>query len=277
MVRTWLVTGCSSGLGLAIAETVLERGDRLTATARNLPALEHLRDQYRDRIHLFELDVRAAITCQTAVDETIRVFGNVDVLVNNAGYARAAPFEQTTANDFNDEIDANFFGVVNMTRAALPFMRKRGSGTVLNISSSAGRVAAAGTVAYCAAKFAVSGFSEALAKEVGPLGIKVVSIEPGSLRTNWTSSALANPPDLLPEYERVIGPNLRFGRNIVGQEPGDPQKCAKIIYDLTLNNELPQHLVLGSDAVERIDAGERARALDAAKWLAVSQSVGFDD
>lgn len=277
MGRTWLVTGCSSGLGRAIAETVLARGDRLMATARSLSTLEDLRSRYGENVRLFELDVTAAKICQAAVDEAVRGFGGIDVLVNNAGFARAAPFEQTTAEDFNDEIDANFFGVVNMCRATLPLMRKQGSGTILNISSSAGRVAAAGTVAYCAAKFAVSGFSEALAKEVGPLGVRVVSIEPGSLRTKWTASALANPPELMPEYEKVIGPNLRFGREIVGQEPGDPEKCAKAIYDLALGSELPHHLVLGSDAVKRIEAGERARALDAVKWLAVSESIGFTD
>jgi len=275
MVKTWLVTGCSSGLGRAIAETVLARGDRLMATARNLKGLEDLDRQYGDSVRLFELDVTVETLCQTAVRETVRAFGGIDVLVNNAGFGRVAPFEQTTADEFNDEIDVNFYGVVNMVRAALPIMRASRSGTILNICSSAGRVAAAGTVAYCAAKFAVSGFSEALAQEVGPLGVRVVSIEPGSLRTNWTATALANPPELLPEYEAIIGPNLEFSKMIVGQEPGDPLKCAAVICDLPLSRELPQHLLLGSDAVKRVDGGDRSRALDAAKWLAVSESIGF--
>ena len=147
MARTWLVTGCSSGLGQAIAEAVLERGDQLTATARNLSELEGLRARYGNKIHLFRLDVRNAETCQEAVDETVQIFGGIDVLVNNAGFARVSPFEQTTAADFNEEIETNFFGVVNMTRSTVPIMRKSRSGIILNISSSAGRVAAAGTVA----------------------------------------------------------------------------------------------------------------------------------
>lgn len=275
MIRTWLVTGCSSGLGRAMAEVVLARGDRLVATARNLSRIEDLKERYGHDVSLFELDVTAAKACQAAIDHARLTFGGLDVLVNNAGYANVAPFEQISADDFSDEIDANFFGVVNTTRAALPIMRKQRSGTIINISSTAGRVAAAGTVAYCAAKFAVSGFSEALAHEVGPLGIRVVSVEPGSVRTNWTATALGNTLDLLPDYEKILGPNIEFGKTIVGHEPGDPQKCAQAIFELSLKSELPHHLLLGRDAVKRVDEAERLRALDAAKWLVVSESTSF--
>lgn len=277
MNKTWMITGCTSGLGRALAELVLAKGDRLVATSRDISRLQQLKEQYGDRVELYELDVTSPEACQGAIDHVISTFGGLDILVNNSGYARVGPFEQTAADDFRTEIDVNFFGVVNTTRAALPLLRKQRSGHVINISSSAGRIAAAGTVAYCAAKFAVSGFSEALAKEVGPLGIKVISIEPGSLRTNWTSAALATTPALESDYEPILGPNVQFGKTIVGREPGDPQKCAAVIFDLSRTDELPHHLILGSDAMKRIDAGERARSIDAEKWRPVSESVDFRD
>lgn len=277
MQKTWLVTGCASGLGRALAELVLARGDRLVATSRDISRLQELKERFGDRVELYELDVRSPAACQAAIEQAVTVFGGLDVLVNNTGYARVGPFEQTANDDFIAEIDTNFFGVVNTTRAALPLLRKQRSGYVINISSSAGRIAAAGTVAYCSAKFAVSGFSEALAKEVGAFGVKVISIEPGSLRTNWTSAALATTPPLQPDYEPVLGPNIQLGKTIVGREPGDPKKCAEIIFDLSRTDDLPHHLVLGSDAVKRIEAGERERSLDAEKWRAISESTDFHD
>ncbi len=277
MMKTWLVTGCGGGLGRALAELVLERGDRLMATSRDVSKLQELKTRFGDQIEVFQLDVSSAKWCQAAIDQTVEVFGALDVLVNNSGYANVGPFEQISPDDFKDEIETNFFGVVNTTRAALPLMRSQRSGHIINISSSAGRVAAAGTVAYCAAKFAVSGFSEALAKEVGALGIKVVSLEPGSLRTNWTLAALATTPTLEPDYQVILGPNVEFGKTIVGREPGDPKKCASVIFDLSRRASLPHHLILGSDAVNRIEAGESARSLDADKWRIVSESIDFRD
>ncbi|WP_105423558.1 SDR family NAD(P)-dependent oxidoreductase [Neorhizobium sp. T25_27] len=277
MKKTWMVTGCAGGLGRALAELVLARGDRVLATSRDISRLQELKQRFGDRVELFELDVTSPAACQAAIEKAVTVFGRLDVLVNNTGYARVGPFEQAAANDFNAEIDTNFFGVVNTTRAALPLLRKQRSGYVINISSSAGRIAAAGTVAYCAAKFAVSGFSEALAKEVGAFGVKVISIEPGSLRTNWTSAALATTPHLEPDYEPVLGANVQFGKTIVGREPGDPRKCAAVIFDLSRKDELPHHLILGSDAVKRIEAGDRDRSIDAEKWRVVSESTDFQD
>lgn len=277
MTKTWLITGCGSGLGRALAELVLTRGDRLVAASRDVSRLRDIKDRFGPSVEPYELDVRSPAACQGVVDRAIEQFGRLDVLVNNTGYARVGPFEQSSTADFTAEIDTNFFGVVNTTRAALPLFRKQRSGHVINISSSAGRIAAAGTVAYCAAKFAVSGFSEALAKEVGPLGVKVVSIEPGSLRTNWTSAALATSPDLDPDYEPILGPNLQFGNTIVGREPGDPERCASVIYDLPGMDDLPYHLILGSDAIKRIEAGERERSLAAEKWKSISESTDFQN
>ncbi|WP_457584841.1 SDR family NAD(P)-dependent oxidoreductase [Ensifer canadensis] len=277
MAKTWLITGCASGLGRALAELVLARGDRLMATSRDISRLRDLKEQFGDRVELYELDVTSPVASQGAIEQAVKVFGRLDVLVNNTGYANVGPFEQTAADDFRTEIETNFFGVVNTTRAALPVLRKQRSGYIINISSSAGRIAAAGTVAYCAAKFAVSGFSEALAKEVGAFGVKVISIEPGSLRTNWTSAALATTPTLEPDYEPVLGPNVQFGRTIVGREPGDPKKCAAVIFDLSRMDELPHHLILGTDAFKRIETGERERSTQAEKWRVVSESTDFHD
>ena len=222
MPKTWLITGSASGIGHSTAELVLTRGDNLIATARNVDRLLDLARRYGKQVVLTELDVTDMSASRGAVAAAMERFGRLDVLLNNAGYAHLSPFEQVSEDDFKTEIDTNFYGVVNLTRAALPVMRKQKSGHIINISSSSARFGSAGSTAYAAAKWAVSGFTASLAKEVKPFGVTAVAIEPGSIRTNWTRVARGHVPPLLPEYEPTIGAIMKMTEGYAGTEPGDP-------------------------------------------------------
>ena len=199
MSKVWLITGAANGIGRATAELVLEKGDRLVATARRVDRLGDLVERYGSSVALAELDVTDSAAASRAVAKALERFGRLDVLINNAGYAHLAPFEQTPEVDFRNEVETNFFGVVNLTRAVLPVMRRQRAGHILNISSSSGRFGGPGSTAYSAAKWAVSGFTESLAMEVARSGVKGVSVDPGSFRTTWTRVARGNVPTLLEE------------------------------------------------------------------------------
>jgi NAD(P)-dependent dehydrogenase (short-subunit alcohol dehydrogenase family) len=185
MSKVWFVTGSASGLGRDIAEAVLASGDRLVATARNPRRLDELVEKYGDQIRSAPLDVADEDAARAAVQVAIEVFGRLDVVVNNAGYGDIAPFEQLSSERFKALIDTNFYGVVNVTRAVLPLMRKQRSGCILQISSVGGRLTRPGSTGYHAAKWAVGGFTESLAQEVSSFGVKVCALEPGGMRTNW--------------------------------------------------------------------------------------------
>ena len=273
MSKVWLITGAANGIGRSTAELVLEEGDRLVATARRVDRLGDLIERYGSSVALAELDVTDSAAASRAVAKAIERFGRLDVLLNNAGYAHLAPFEQTSEEGFRHEVETNFFGVVNLARAALPVMRKQRAGHILNISSSAGRFGGAGSTAYGAAKWAVSGFTESLAKEVAPFGVKAVSIEPGSIRTNWTRVARGQVPALLQEYEPTIGMIMKLTEHVAGNEPGDPMKVAQVLFDLSRRDDVPEHLILGSDAVARVAQAETERSEEAEKWIVTSLST----
>ena len=205
MSKVWLVTGSASGLGRDIAEAVLRSGDRLLATARDPQRLNDLVERYGQQVSTAPLDVSDEAAAKAAVAKAVDVFGRLDVLVNNAGYGDTAPFEQVSSERFRALIETNFFGVVSMTRAAIPIMRQQKSGCILQISSVGGRLATPGSASYHAAKWAVGGFTEAVALEVASFGVKVCALEPGGMRTNWGNRAHADIPILLPEYEPTVG------------------------------------------------------------------------
>ncbi len=277
MSKTWLITGSASGIGLSTAELVLARGENLVATARNVDRLLNLARRYSQQVELIELDVTDAPAARRVVDTAMERFGRLDVLLNNAGYAHLSPFEQVSEDDFKAEIDTNFYGVVNLTRAALPVMRRQKSGHIINISSSSARFGSPGSTAYTAAKWAVSGFTASLAKEVKPFGVKAIAIEPGSIRTNWTRVARGHVPPLLPEYEPTIGAIMRMTEGYAGTEPGDPDKVAVVIFDLSRQDDLPEQLVLGSDALGRIAQSDAVRSAAALYWDKISRSTDFDE
>jgi NAD(P)-dependent dehydrogenase (short-subunit alcohol dehydrogenase family) len=277
MSKIWLITGSARGLGRHLAEAVLAAGDSLVATARDPAKLSDLVARYGNRIRPVPLDVTDAAAARAAVDVAVSAFGRLDVLVNNAGYGHAAPFEQTTDEDFRAQIDTNFYGVVNVTRAALPVMRKQRSGHIIQVSSVGGRMGTPGLSAYQSAKWAVGGFTEVLAKEVAPLGIKVTAVEPGGMRTDWGVIARGAVPELLSDYEASVGVLAKMFAEYIGHEVGDPGKVAKVILQLARHDAPPEHLLLGSDAVHFFNLVDTARRADAERWHAVSLSTDADD
>ena len=276
MSKVWLVTGSASGLGRNIAEAVLESGDRLVATARDPRRLQDLVEKYGDQVRTAALDVADENAADAAVQVAVGAFGRLDVVVNNAGYGDVAPFEQLSPERFKAVVDTNFYGVVNVTRAALPIMRKQKSGYILQISSVGGRLALPGSTPYHAAKWAVGGFTESLAQEVAPFGVKVCALEPGGMRTNWGARANKDIPKLLPEYEPSVGAIVKALESVWGQENSDPAKVAQVVLRLATSDHLPAHLLLRSDAVKYAGEAEAARAADAERWREISVSTDFN-
>jgi len=277
MAKVWLITGSGNGLGRNIAEAALRAGDSVVAGARRIEELEPLVAQYGERIKPVTLEVRDEAAAKAAVQAAVDTFGRLDVLVNNAGYGQFAPFEQMSAEDFKAVVDTCFYGVVYTTRAAIPVMRKQKSGYIFQVSSVGGRMAIAGNTPYHAAKWAVGGFSDALAMEVAPFGVKVCTLEPGGIRTNWARRAGEKAPELLPEYEASVGQIMKLLRSIDGRAEGDPNRIADVIVRLANSDEVPLRLVLGVDAETRVQNAERARASEAEKWRELTQSTVFED
>jgi NAD(P)-dependent dehydrogenase (short-subunit alcohol dehydrogenase family) len=263
-------------LGRNIAEAVLAAGDRLVATARDPRRLKDLVEKHGDRVRAVSLDVADEGAALGAVRVAVGAFGRLDVVVNNAGYGDVAPFEQLSSDRFKAVIDTNFYGVVNVTRAALPIMRKQKSGYIFQISSVGGRLALPGSTPYHAAKWAVGGFTESLAQEVAPFGVKVCALEPGGMRTNWGARAHKDTPALLPDYEPSVGAVIKALEPLRGQENSDPSRVAQVILRLATCDRLPAHLLLGSDAVRYAGEAETARAADAERWRDVSVSTDFN-
>ncbi len=276
MAQVWLITGSARGLGRAIAEGVLASGDKLIATARNPQQLSDLVERYGDNVRAVALDVTDERAAIAAVQLAVDVFGRLDVLVNNAGYGNLAAIEDTTIQDFRAQVETNLFGVVNLTKAAIPVMRRQGAGRILQFSSVGGRVGPIGRGAYAAAKWGVEGFSEVLAKEVGPLGIKVTIIEPGGFRTDFAGSSQTILADN-PAYASTVGAVARFQREYDGAQPGDPKKAAAAVLNIARLDEPPMRLLLGRDAVRVAAEAERTRAESDRKWRSLSESTDFID
>jgi NAD(P)-dependent dehydrogenase (short-subunit alcohol dehydrogenase family) len=275
MSKVWLITGSSRGLGHALAEAVLARGDSLVATARNPAQLTDLTERHGDRVRTVALDVTDEAAAERAVRVAIDSFGRLDVLVNNAGYGNVNAIEDTSVAEFREQIETNLFGTIIMTKAAIPWMREQRSGHLIQFSSVGGRVGALGRAPYSAAKWGVEGFSESLAKEVGPLGIKVTIVEPGGFRTDFagTSSMIRQGR---PEYDATVGATARFQHDYNGKQPGDPVKAAAAVCHIAGLDEPPLRLLLGSDAVRLIEQTDKARMEADRKWRDLSISTDFD-
>jgi NAD(P)-dependent dehydrogenase (short-subunit alcohol dehydrogenase family) len=275
MSKVWLVTGSASGLGRDIAEAALASGGRLVATARNPKQLADLVDRYGDKVRAVALDVTDARAAQSAVQVAIDAFGRLDVVVNNAGFAHIGPFEELEAEDFRAQIETNLFGVVNVTRAALAPMRRQKSGHIIQISSVGGRMGTPGLSAYQAAKWAVGGFTEVLAQEVGHLGIKVTALEPGSMLTNWANRAAEQIAPMHADYLPSVGAVTRLLEQYRGKAAGDPKKVAEVVVKLAAYGSPPPHLLLGSDAVHFSGEADAAREASGKLWRSVSVATDF--
>jgi NAD(P)-dependent dehydrogenase (short-subunit alcohol dehydrogenase family) len=277
MSKVWLITGSGNGLGRDIADAALAAGDSVVAGARRTHELAPVVAQYGERVKPVTLEVRDEAAAKAAVQLALDTFGRLDVLVNNAGYGQFAPFEQMSGEDFQAIVDTCFYGVVYTTRAAVPVMRKQKSGYIFQVSSVGGRHAVPGNTPYHAAKWAVGGFSDSLAMEVAPFGVKVCTLEPGGIRTNWARRAVQNAPDLLPEYEASVGSFLMMLRGLEGRLESDPRKIADVILQLANSDEVPVRLILGVDAEKRVQHAEAARAAEAEKWRHLTVSTVFED
>ncbi|MBB4907646.1 SDR family NAD(P)-dependent oxidoreductase [Actinophytocola algeriensis] len=277
MAKVFLVTGSSRGLGRQIAEKALAAGNEVVATARTPEQLSDLVERYGKQVRTVQLDVTDPEAARAAVATAVAEFGRLDVVVNNAGYANTAAVEDITDADFREQVDTNLFGVVNVTKAAVPILREQGGGHIIQVSSLGGRMTTPGMSAYQAAKFAVGGFSEALAQEVAPLGIKVTVLEPGGMRTDWAGSSMRIPPISAP-YEQTVGRVVTMLRgSIVTQAVGDPAKVADVVLTVADLVEPPVRLLLGSDAVNYAAQVARVRAETDAKWRDLSVSTDHDD
>lgn len=274
MSQVWLITGSSRGLGRAFAEAALAAGRQVAATARKVEDLAELKNKYGDLVLPFVLDVTNETQAHQAVQATIRTFGKLDVLVNNAGYGNVAPVEDTTLEEFRAQIETNLFGVIILTKAVLPYFRQRGSGHIIQVTSIAGRIGPIGRAPYAAAKWGVEGFSETLAKEVGPLGVKITIVEPGGFRTDF-AGASTELREGRPEYDATVGKTARFQRDFNGKQPGDPARAAAALLRLASAEEPPLRIVLGSDAYNSAEKNDLAKIELAKKWKDLSYSTDF--
>ncbi|WP_283602811.1 oxidoreductase [Serratia proteamaculans] len=274
--QVWLITGSSRGLGQQLAQAVLEAGHRLVATARQPQQLQPLIDRYGDRVITVALDVTDAAAAKRAVQTAVEHFGRLDVLVNNAGYGNIAPVEEADEADFRAQVDTNFYGVFNVTRAALPILRQQSSGHIIQISTIGARLGMQGLSAYHTAKWAVEGFSESLSKEVAPFGVKVTMVEPGGFRTDWAGSSMTIAP-IGSAYQPLFAPMLEYLQQHNGNQPGDPAKAAQVILQLASMNEPPLRLLLGSDAVYMAQQVLAAREAEDAAFRTLSLSTDRED
>jgi len=273
----WFITGCSTGFGLELARLVLKRGWRCVVTARDKARLDDLVSIAPDRALALSLDVTHQAEIDRAVAGALDRFERIDVLVNNAGYGYQASIEEGEDERIRRQFDANVFGLFAMTRAVLPAMRAQKRGHVINITSQAGFVGFPGSGYYAASKHAVEGFSDALAAEGKPLGIKVTCVEPGPFRTDWAGRSLQQTPVRIEAYAETAGARLKNTAAISGSQPGDPVRAGEAMIRATEMAEAPRHLVLGKPAFEGVTAKLRERLAQVEALRDVSLGADFPE
>jgi NAD(P)-dependent dehydrogenase (short-subunit alcohol dehydrogenase family) len=268
----WFITGVSSGLGRALAKAVLADGGVVTGTVRrdaDRTAFEALGDQATGVI----MDVADAVAVRRAVEAAEVRMGAIDVLVNNAGYGLVGAIEEASLDEMRAQFEVNVFGPLAVIRAALPGMRARRSGRILNVTSVSGLAAWGGTGVYCASKFALAGATQALAQEVAELGIKVTNVAPGGLRTDYSGRSLVLTERTIDDYDGAGRLPRRVLREHLGQEPGDPDKAAAAILVVAKAEHPPMHLLLGADAVHYATRAAGQFQTDLSDWLALTLST----
>jgi len=275
MEQTWFITGSSRGLGRALVRAAIASGDLVAATARQPAQLDDLVADHGERIHTIALDVTDAGAARSAITEAHRHFGRLDVIVNNAGYANVSPIETTDEEDFRAQFETNFWGVYNVSKAAIPILREQGGGIVIQISSVGGRVGGSpGIASYQAAKFAIDGFSRVLQAETEPFGVKVMVVEPSGFRTDWAGSSMIV-HDIPEAYAATVGAMNSRVRQSADGPAGDPARAAEILVQVAKRRDIPDHLPLGVNAVEgAIRLDEHLLSQDR-QWQQVSRSADF--
>ena len=276
-MRVWFVTGASRGFGALIAEAALAAGDAVVATARD-PSTVTARLGSHERLLATRLDVTSETEAHAAVGEAVKKFGRIDILVNNAGYGLLGAIEEASAEEAAKLFGTNVFGLLGVTRAVLPHMRRQRSGHIINLSSVGGYTGYPGWGIYGATKFAVEGISEALAGEVAPLGIKVTVVEPGFFRTDFLDeTSLLRTAREIEDYRDSVGKTRAHAADVNHGQRGDPRKLAQAFIALANAKEPPLRLPLGSDTVERIESKNAFVARELAAWRTIATSTDFND
>lgn len=274
--RVWLVTGCSTGLGREIAMAALRRGHRVAATARRAEAVADIVEAFPDRAMALPLDVTIREQIEAAVGATNARFGDIDVLVNNAGYGYMSALEEGEDEEVRRLFDTNYFGVVDTIKAVLPQMRARRHGRIINMSSMTGLVTNPPNIYYSSSKYALEALTEGLAKEVGPLGIHVTAIEPGAFRTDYASRSMQETRQPIADYAETVGARKELIKAFADHLPGNPRKVADAVLMLSEFENPPLRLLLGRDVLTafRQKLSELAASID--EWEHVTLDVGFD-
>ena len=273
----WLITGCSTGFGRDLAAAILDRGWRAVVTARDASRVRDLVAGHEENALALSLDVTDAKQVTTAVKAAEDRFGAIDVLVNNAGYGYQASVEEGEDAEIRAMFEANVFGLAAMTRAVLPGMRSRRRGCVVNISSVAGFIGFPGSGYYAATKHAVEGLSDALAKEVAPLGIKVLCVEPGPFRTDFAGRSLRQTRSRIEDYADIVASRMRTMSETSGQQAGDPVRAAEAIIAAVQSPDTPQHLVLGRIGIEGVTKTLRATLDEIEAWRQAGLATDFPE
>lgn len=274
--RVWFITGASSGFGKALAEAVIASGEKVVVAARRRETLAGMAAVDTSRVLAMPLDVTDADARKGAIASAIGTFGRIDVLANIAGRGSLGAVEELAPDQLRAQMELNFFAAAELTREALPQMRRQGNGHILNLTSIGGLISIGGFGAYCASKFALEAWSEALADEVAPLGLKVTLVEPGAFRTEFAGDANIRPETQLDAYRAVIAPveDFLYGQN--GRQPGDPAKAAEAMIAVVNDPKPPRRLVLGADAYEVLDRTMAARMADISRYRAMGEKTGYD-
>jgi NAD(P)-dependent dehydrogenase (short-subunit alcohol dehydrogenase family) len=274
--RVWFITGASTGFGRILAEQVLDKGDKVVATARKPEQIADLTHDHPDTALILALDVTQDTAIEAAVDSTIKHFGRIDVLVNNAGYGLAGAIEEATEDEYMPVFETNVFGLISLTKAVLPHLRKQRSGHIVNLSSIGGLIGSPGWGYYNASKFAVEGFSEALAAELAPLGIHVTIVEPGPFRTDFLGRSGVEAQQRMADYDQTAGRTRQYFHDQAGKQAGDPAKAAAAMITAVEAENPPKHMVLGKIAYTRMTQrlDQWKQELDA--WRDVSLGADFD-
>lgn len=276
-MSTWLITGCSTGLGRALAQAVLARGDNAVVTARNASNVEDLQVEHPGTALALALDVTDPAQVADVVRASIDRFGVVDVLVNNAGYGYRAAIEEGDEGDVQKLFATNLFGAISMTNAVLPGMRGRRAGAIINISSIGARISPPGSGYYAASKAALEAVSASLLKEVAPLGIKVMVVEPGGFRTDFAGRSLEQSPGSIADYAETAGPRRKENDRVHGTQPGDPAKAAQAMITAIENESSPFMLLLGQDSLDGFRSVAAALNAEVDAWEQLTRSTGFDE
>lgn len=255
MSKVWFITGTSTGIGKALAEKAAAIGDKVFSTARTLSSIQYLAEEYPQQVCVHRLDVCNESDRQSAIQATLDTFGRIDVLVNNAGYGLVGMAEETDMRLIREQMETNFFGLVGLTQLVLPIMRAQQSGYIINVASMAGLRGFAGAAYYCASKFAVVGFSEALAQELEQFGIRVSVVEPGPYRTDWAGRSMVKTQGFIepetPSPYQVLNQKIgNWFKERDGKQPGDPAQIAEVLISAAEKTKPPLHLLLGDPAIE---------------------------